>query len=31
MSQPVLLLLRREGKLKVETDTSDHTIEEVLS
>ena len=31
MSQSVLLLLRREGKFRVETDASDHTIGGVLS
>jgi len=30
-SQPVLALLRREGKFRVETDASGHTIEGVLS
>ena len=30
-SQPVLALLRREGKFRVETDTSGHAIEGVLS
>jgi len=30
-SQPVLSLLRREGKFRVETDTSEHTIGGVLS
>jgi len=29
-SQPVLALSRREGKFRVETDASEHTIEEVL-
>ena len=31
MSQSVLLLLRREGKFRVETDASGHTIGGVLS
>ena len=31
MSQPVLLLPRREGKFKVETDVSEHAIGGVLS
>ena len=31
MSQSVLLLLRREGKFRVETDVSGHTIGGVLS
>ena len=31
MSQPVLLLPRREGKFRVETDTSRYAIEGVLS
>ena len=31
MSQPVLSLLKREGKFRVEMDASEHTIEEVLS
>ena len=31
MSQPVLLLSRREGKFRVETDTSGHAIGGVLS
>ena len=31
MSQPVLLLPRREGKFRVETDASEHAIEGVLS
>jgi len=31
MSQPVLSLPRREGKFKVETNTSGHAIGEVLS
>jgi len=30
-SQPVLSLLKREGKFKVKTDASEHTIREVLS
>ena len=30
-SQPVLALLRREGKFRIETDTSGHAIEGVLS
>ena len=31
MSQPVLLLPRREEKFRVETDMSEHAIREVLS
>ena len=31
MSQPVLFLLKRNGKFRVETDASGHTIERVLS
>ena len=30
-SQPVLALLKREGKFQIKTDTSGHTIEGVLS
>ena len=30
MSQPVLLLSRREGKFRVKTDTSEHAIGRVL-
>ena len=30
-SQPVLSLLKREGKFRVETNASEYTIEEVLS
>ena len=31
MSQPVLFLLKREGKFQVEMDTSGHAIGRVLS
>ncbi len=30
-SQPVLSFLKKEGKFRVEMDTSEHAIEEILS